>query len=134
MNQQEAINLLKEFSCIEQKFINSELEKQQLSQAVKLISDLADCQNFGICADNIDTAINTLKNYLQATGYQHEVKLDKEAIVEKDPVYLKFRTETMSSILSNYQGEYRGVLISIFASYNQEIEGTYGYLPLDLFD
>lgn len=134
MNQTEAINLLKEFSCLEPKSINSQLEKQQLSQAVKLISDLADCQNFGICADNLDSGINALKNYLKATGYQDEIKLDKDMVVENEPIYLKFNTEKMSSIVSNYQGEYRGVLISIFASYNPEIEGTYGYLPLNLFD
>jgi len=39
----------------------------------------------------------------------------------------------MSSIVSSYSGKYRGVLISIFANHNQQIEGAYGHLPLDLF-
>ncbi len=132
MNQSEALNLLKQFSCLETKQVTSLAEKQQLAEAVIFISSLSDSQNLGICADNTAVALQTLKSYLTANGYEYNINFE-ENIPEDQPVYIKFNTERMSSIISTYFGEYRGVLITIFADYNQKIEGTYGHLPLDLF-
>ncbi len=126
-----ALTILKQYSCIEVKMVNSDAEKQQLQEALKLIVSLSDNQNFGICASTTTEAFNTLKNYLQALGYSEDIgnNLPKE----DKPVYVKFSTERNSYNLSDYLGGYRGVLITIFADFEDKIVGTYGHLPLDLF-
>jgi hypothetical protein len=132
MNQSEALNLLKQFSCLETKPVSSGAEKQKLAEAVILISSLSDSQNLGVCADNMAIGLESLKSYLTANGYEYNLNGELD-VPDNQPVYIKFNTERMSSMISNYSGEYRGVLMTIFAEYNREIEGTYGHLPLDLF-
>ncbi|MBL1210916.1 DUF1824 family protein [Geminocystis sp. GBBB08] len=134
MNQDktQALSILKQYSCIELKIVNTEAEKKELQEALKLIVSLSDNQNFGICASNSQEAFNTLNNYLQALGYTDKINVN--LLEENQPVYLKFSTERISYNLSDYQGEYRGVLITIFADFEDEIVGTYGHLPLDLFN
>ncbi|BAQ63482.1 DUF1824 family protein [Geminocystis sp. NIES-3709] len=127
----QALKLLKEFSCVDVKLVESEIQKQQLQEALKLIVSLSDDQNFGICASSVSQAFNTLKNYLQALEYNHNI--EDNLSLENNPVYLKFSTERKSYNLSDYQGKYRGVLITIFSDFNDRIVGTYGYLPLNLF-
>lgn len=134
MNQDtnQALAILKQYSCIELKIVNSEEEKQTLQSALKLIVSLSDNQNFGICASTTIEALETLKFYLQALGYDEDIEVNFP--LENKPVYLKFSTERMSCHLSDYQGDYRGVLITIFADFDEEIIGTYGHFPLDLFN
>jgi hypothetical protein len=128
----QALAVLKQYSCIELKIINSEEEKQILQSALKLIVSLSDDQNFGICASTTIEALETLKSYLQALGYNKDIDINFP--LENKPVYLKFSKERMSCHLSDYQGDYRGVIITIFADFDEEIIGTYGHLPLDLFN
>lgn len=130
-NIDQALKILKEFSCIEIKLIESDIEKQQLQEALKLIVSLSDDQNFGICASSTTEAFNSLKEYLQPLGYSENIETNLP--LENKPVYLKFSTERKSYNLSDYEGKYRGVLITIFADFNDKIIGTYGHLPLDLF-
>lgn len=134
MNQEiiKAITILKEYSCLELKVINSEEERQILLGALKLIVNLSDEQNFGICASTNIEALETLNNYLQNLGYEHKIIIDLP--LENKSVYLKFSTQKKSYNLSDYQGEYKGVLITIFSDSHDEIQGTYGYLPLNLFN
>ena len=127
----EAICLLKQYSSIEPKSVDSETEKQQLCSAVKLLVSLADAQNFGICASNASEALNTLADYLQALGYDFDCSGNPSD--DPNPVYLKFSTERMSYRINGYDGQYRGVLITIFSEHQDEIVGTYGHLPIDLF-
>lgn len=126
-----ALSLLKTYSCREIKTIKSETEKQELESSIKLIVSLSDDQNFGICASNSTEALNTLKNYLQALGYDHKIEIEEN--LDKKPVYLKYSTERQSYQIIDYSGTYRGVLITIFADFNEEIVGTYGHFPLNLF-
>ena len=133
MNQEKALNLLKQFSCIETKKINSQAQKEELAQALILISNLSESQNLGICADHAILGFKALKSYLHALGYESD-SYPEAQILGDQPIYLKFSTERMSYSTSNYGGEYRGVLVTIFSDYNEDIIGTYGHLPLDLFD
>lgn len=126
-----ALSLLKSYSCTELKTIKSEEEKHKLESSIKLIVSLSDEQNFGICASNSTEALNTLRNYLQAFGYENHLQIEEK--LNHQPVYLKFSTERQSYHISDYSGSYRGVLITIFADFNEEIVGTYGHFPLDLF-
>lgn len=128
----QALTILKQYSGIELKIINSQEEKETLQSALKLIVNLSDYQNLGICASTTQEAFDSLKKYLQALGYSQDITINSS--LENKPVYLKFSTERMSYNLSDYQGKYRGVLITIFADFDDKIVGTYGHLPIDLFD
>ncbi len=131
-NLNQALNILKQYSGVEPKYPDSNQEKQQLSQGVKLIADQADSINIGICASNLQEGFDTLNTYLK--GLDYPVSFEMSATQSKtNPVYIKFNGEKMFHTVSQYSGEYRGVLITIFAYTNEEIMGTYGHLPLDLF-
>jgi hypothetical protein len=132
MDTDQALKLLKEYSGIDLKTVNSHQEKQLLIEALLFIKNLADDQNLGICAINSLEAFNTLQEYLIGLGYSYNINPDTMEVI-KEPVYLKFSTERMAYSIDTYSGEYRGVLITIFADFNDKIVGTYGYLPLDLF-
>jgi len=131
-NLNQALEILKKYSCVEPKTPDSDAEKQQLSQAVKLIANQADSINIGICAANLREGFDALNSYLK--GLEYPVTFEMSATQSKiDPVYIKFNGEKMSHVVSEYSGGYRGVLITVFAYTNEQIMGTYGHLPLNLF-
>lgn len=133
MDVHQALKILKDYSCIEIKHPNSDQEKEELKQAVLLITSLSEWENLGICASNSQEGFKALKNYLIALGYKENL-LPQNITENNDPVYIKFNTEKYSHFISDYSGEYRGVLMTIFAEDNDQIVGTYGHLPLDLFN
>ncbi|MEB3308701.1 MAG: DUF1824 family protein [Snowella sp.] len=127
----QSLKLLKSYSCLEPKLVHSEAEKVELQQAIKQIVSLSEYENLGICADSSEIARQALNQYLNALGY--EAQLDQNALPsQENPIYLKFNTQRMSHYLDGYDGQYRGVLISC-QSEDDNITGTYGYFPLDLF-
>jgi hypothetical protein len=129
---EEAQKILKDFSCIDVKSVDSESEKALIRQALLLLTSLSDYQNFGICADTAAQGFLALETYLKALGY--EATLDQADITSfVGPVYIKFNTQRRSSYLDSYIGKYRGVLVSCQSSQEESINGTYGHLPLDLF-
>jgi len=131
-NLNQALEILKQYSCAEPKTPNSEAEKQKLSEAVKLIAHQSDSINIGVCASNLQEGFEALNTYLK--GLDYPVTFEMSTTQSKiDPVYIKFNGEKMSHIVSEYSGEYRGVLITVFAYSNEQIMGTYGHLPLNLF-
>ena len=128
---QQALELLKSYSCLESKIPNSEAEKQELKTAIQWICQQSEYENLGICADCLQDAEIALKQYLGALGYS----LPLEAGItneEAGAVYLKFNTKKMSQYRDRYDGSYRGVLIAC-QSEDENLMGTYGYFPLDLF-
>lgn len=132
MTIEQALNLLKQYSCIETKNINSEADKTELQQALLLVIKESDSYNLGICADNTQEAINTLTSYLKAFG--HDFIPDSQSVTDlNETVYLKFKIIDKSYYLDTYSGDYRGVLVSCQAE-NDKITGTYGHFPLDLFN
>lgn len=127
----QSLKLLKSYSCLEPKLVHSETEKTELQQAIQQIISLSEYENLGICADSSETARQVLNQYLKALGY--EAQLDQSTLLPQEtPIYLKFNTKKMSHYLDDYDGQYRGVLISC-QSEDDNIAGTYGYFPLDLF-
>ncbi len=126
-----AVKMLRSFSCtVSQTFI-SESEKQQLREAISLIIQESEWENFGICADTATQALDTLNRYLQAFNYP----LITENLPDQDfpnAVYLKYNSQKQSYYLDNYSGDYRGVLISCQGE-DERIIGTYGHFPLDLY-
>ena len=128
----EALSVLKEFSFLDPNTAINEDAKTKLRSAINTIVPLSSAQNLGICCGNSQEALDTLSQYLNALGYQFDV--NSTATNHSDsPSYLKFSTQRMAYNLSSYEGEYRGVLITIFAPGNQDLEGTFGHFPLDLF-
>ena len=133
----EAVALLKKYSCNDVATINSPEEKKQLQQALLLITSLSEWENLGICADDEAQGLKALKNYLQALGYKSQLDSYSFQDVRNQeaanaPVYIKFNTQKLFYYLDSYLGEYRGVLVAIQAE-DEQIVGTYGYFPLDLF-
>ncbi len=132
MHLEEAIKLLRQYSCMTVKIPQSEAEKKELQQAVIEVVNLSDWENLGICANNSKVGFGVLTSYLKALGYP--VRFDLSAInASKEPVYIKYNTQKLSYHLDYYNGESRGVLISC-QSENDLIAGTYGYFPENLFD
>jgi hypothetical protein len=128
---EKALKILKKYSCSENKTVNSEAEKEQLRQALLLIISLSEWENIGICASNEREGFTALKSYLQAFGYDNDFKIEEEVNIQ-EPIYIKFNTQKMSHYLVSYTGKYRGVLVSCQVE-NDELVGTYGHFPLDLF-
>lgn len=128
----QARKLLDQYSCTEQKFVNSQQEKEQLQTALQEIAKESEWENLGICAENTEDAITALKSYLTALGYDINRVNFEEASKLNTPVYIKFSTKQMGFYQDNYTGDYRGVLVSCQAE-DDLIAGVYGHLPLDLF-
>lgn len=127
-----ALKQLKVFSCLEQHPLNSEAEKEQLRQAILLVVRLADYHNLGICADNGKQSLEALAVYLCAFGYPVPPSPQELDSIEA-PIYVKFNLKKQSLYWDSYSGEYRGVLISCQSSEYDELNGTFGHFPLDLF-
>lgn len=128
----DALEILKDYSCLQIKIVDFEADKHKLREAIKIVSSLCETENIGICADNFQEGFTTLKSYLKALKISEN--LEKSANAPKqNPVYIKFNTETMSYYVDYYAGSYRGVLISC-QSDNHNLVGTYGHFPLNLFE
>ena len=72
-----------------------------------------------------------MSSYLKALG--DEVTINYNITSFEGAVYIKFNGQNQKYYLDSYTGTYRGVLVSCQSSMYDSINGTYGYLPLDLF-
>lgn len=127
---QEAQALLKPLNCLEIQPVLSELQKNQIRQALLLVAENSDYQILGICADTTAQGLSALKTYAEALGYQPNLNLTPI----EDSVYIKFNGNTGLCYIDSYMGEHRGVLVSCQSSFTGGINEMYGHLPLDLFD
>ncbi len=126
-----AIATLKAKSCLDTPVITDAAERDTLRQSIQIVTQETEWENLGICADNATEALTSLRQYLQALGYNPDVAIEITPWQDR-PVYLKFNTQKMAHYLDDYEGQYRGVLIACQAE-TEELVGTYGYFPLDLF-
>jgi len=92
---------------------------------------------------SIEEALKLLKEYgcikLKIAQSSEEEEALRQAILtlpedqpELGAVYIKYNTQRQASYLDSYTGTYRGVLVSC-QSENDQLVGTYGHFPLDLF-
>ena len=126
-----ARELLGSFSC-EEGTVESASEKALIRQALLLLADYSDYINLGICADTPTDGLSALASYLKALG--NEITIDSALRASVfGSVYIKFNGQNQKYYLDSYTGKYRGVLVSCQSSRDESINGTYGYLPLDLF-
>ncbi|MGY6530695.1 MAG: DUF1824 family protein [Cyanobacterium sp.] len=127
-----ALQVLKGYSGLKTKIPASEEEKIELQKSLLLVVAEADYFNLGICSSSYDEGFSGLNSYLRAFGYELDISRDETD--GNAPTYIKFNGERLSKIVSEYTGDYRGVLVTIFSDVNESILGTYGHLPLFLFD
>jgi Domain of unknown function (DUF1824) len=131
MSIEEALKLLKEYGCIQLKIAQSPEKEEALRQAILLVNQGSESINLGICADNVEEGFKSLKIYLQVLGYPVPTNLP-ETSPEPGAVYIKYNTQRLAFYVDSYTGTYRGVLISC-QSENEQLVGTYGHFPLNLF-
>lgn len=122
---------LNQFSCLSTPPALSPAEVDQVRQDLASFNDLSDYQTLGICAGSLGEAKTAMESFLAALGVQ--VTLDLPS--REGAVYLKFNTLKGAWYLDGYSGQSRGVLITFHSSEPdyQELVGTYGPFPFDLF-
>ncbi|MDX2230778.1 MAG: DUF1824 family protein [Leptolyngbyaceae cyanobacterium bins.349] len=130
LNRHTAIALLRQFICIDQMPVERMPAKATVQQAILLMRDHSDYQILGICADTAAVAIAALHSYLKAFGFSELPQPEAIAGV----VYLKYNPKTGLCYLKPYEGEHRGVLVSCQSAYDEDVNETFGHLPLDLFE
>jgi hypothetical protein len=131
MSIEEALKLLQKYSCIQTKIVSSREEKESLKEAIALLERSSHSINLGACARNVGEGRKALQEYLIGLGYVPALDA-AEASSPEGAVYLKYSTKNRNCYLDTYTGTYRGVLIS-YQSENENLVGTFGHFPLDLF-
>lgn len=122
---------LHRFSCLQTAPELTTSEKAEVQAALQTFNEWSDYQTLGVCADSLVIGKVALEAYLKALGIS--VTLD---LPPRDgPVYLKFNTLKGAWYLDDYSGSSRGVLVSYHTSEPEadDVNGTYGPFPLDLF-
>jgi hypothetical protein len=101
--------------------------KQDLAQ----FDDWSEYQTLGVCAESLSAGQAALESFLKALGVSVTLDLPERS----GPIFLKFNTLKGAWYLDDYSGDSRGVLITFHTSEPEydELVGTYGPFPLDLF-
>lgn len=124
-----AVQLLRRFTCLDRLTPEDIPAPEVTRQALHIVADRSDYQIFGICADTVAEANQALQDYLAVLQYD-----DRPTLTPLEgPVYVKYNPHTGLCHAAPYGGEYRGVLVSCQSAYDQDINETFGHLPLDLF-
>jgi hypothetical protein len=110
----------------------SALQQQSICESLLWLNELSEYQTLGICADTLAEAQAALKSYVAALSQPIEVTLPEQS----GAVFLKFNTLKNAWYLDSYSGSSRGVLVTYHTSDFEldDVNGTYGPFPLDLFE
>lgn len=120
---------LSRFSCLTTPPQLSPEEQASLRSAILQFNELSDYQTLGICADTLAAGKAAMESYVTALGIPLTLDLpDRDGVV-----YIKFNTLKGAWYLDSYSGSSRGVLITYHSSDIDEMNGTYGPFPLELF-
>lgn len=127
----EAQDLLRQFICLDREPSSPDLESAIVREALLLVVDHSDYQIFGICADNASQGQQALHSYLAALNRD-----ERPAVVSttNDAVYIKYNPKTGLCRAEPYTGNHRGVLVSCQSADDDDINETFGHLPIDLFE
>lgn len=109
----------------------SDEQKQAVREALLWLNEQSEYQTLGICADSLGAAEAALKGYVGALSQPIRVDIPAQG----GAVFLKFNTLKNAWYVDGYSGESRGVLVTYHTSEPEldEVNGTYGPFPLDLF-
>ena len=110
----------------------SEDQKGAVRSALLWLNEMSEYQTIGICSESIAEAEPALKGYVAALSAPINVDLPTE---QTGAVFLKFNTLKNAWYLDGYSGESRGVLVTYHTTEAgmDDVNGTYGPFPLDLF-
>ena len=135
-----AIKLLQQFTVIDTAMgastlatsvrkLPAELSRESIYEALTLVLDGSEYQLIGICAENYAEGTLALQQYLAAFGYETTL-----TFADPDqPIYIKYNSKTEACYSKPYDGDHRGVIVSCQSSYDEDVNETFGHLPLDLF-
>ena len=121
---------LLQFTCFQTTPSLTAEAAHQVQAALKFLVDRSDFQTYGVCADSLEQGRQALEGYLAGLG--HAVDLNGLPQIE-GPVYMKYNLKNGKAYLDEYVGTARGVLVTCHGADEDEVTGTYGHLPLDLF-
>ena len=109
----------------------NEAQRESVRHALRQLNAVSEYQTLGICADDLSLAEAALKRYVAALSQPIQVDIPPR----EGAVFLKFNTLKNAWYLDGYSGESRGVLVTFHTSEPEmdEVNGTYGPFPLDLF-
>ena len=128
---QKAQELLRQFICLDHEPSSIESDYATVRAALFLMVDRSDYQIFGICADNATQGQQALHSYLRALN--RDERPDVEATTDH-AVYIKYNPKTGLCRAELYTGNHRGVLVSCQSADDDDINETFGHLPIDLFE
>lgn len=112
---------------------------EQVQRSLQFLVGESDFQTFGICADSAQASEAALNSYLTGLGYADLLKngIEIQAPVDlnptQTPVFMKYNLRNGKCYQEPYTGTARGVLITCHGAAQDEINGTYGHFPLNLF-
>ncbi|MGD1899675.1 MAG: DUF1824 family protein [Phormidesmis sp.] len=109
----------------------SEAQTQTVREHLLWLNEHSEYQTLGICAGTLGEAEAALKGYVSALS--QPIRVD---IPPRDgAVFLKFNTLKNAWYVDGYTGDSRGVLVTYHTSEPEldDVNGTYGPFPLDLF-
>jgi hypothetical protein len=104
--------------------------RDRLRHHLKTLAELSDYQTFGVCSPTVQGGFTALKSYVNALCYEARFEIP----IAPEPVYIKFHSLSKSWYLESYPGAGRGVLITFHSNINDDLNGTYGYFPLNLYE
>ena len=129
-----AQHLLRQFMCIDLGASTEGLDPETVRSAVQTVAQASEYQIFGVCADNAVQGIKALHAYLEGLGYTARPELAATAgAAIAGPIYIKYNPKLDRCHNDRYIGEHRGVLVSCQSAYEEDVNETFGHLPLDLF-
>ena len=109
----------------------SATQAEDIRSALLWLNEMSEYQTLGICAGALPDAEVALKGYIAALSQPINVDIP----TQEGAVFLKFNTLKNAWYLDGYSGESRGVLVTYHTSEPDldDVNGTYGPFPLDLF-
>jgi Domain of unknown function (DUF1824) len=128
---QSAQQLLRQYMCINLGASAEGLDRATVRAALQTVAAASEYQILGICADDAAQGINALQAYLAALNYADQPVVSEEIA---GPIYIKYNPKLGRCYADSYIGEHRGVLVSCQSAYEDEVNETFGHLPLDLFE
>lgn len=110
----------------------TESQQKAIREALLWLNENSEYQTLGVCANSLSQAESALKSYVAAISHPIQVDIPERA----GAVFLKFNTLKNAWYVDSYSGNSRGVLVTYHTSEPEEddVNGTYGPFPLDLFD
>lgn len=132
-------HFLNQFVCFQTLPPLSESIAEQVQRSLQFLVDESDFQTFGICADSAQASEAALNSYLSGLGYlqltENQIEIEAPADLDstQTPVFMKYNLRNGKCYQEPYTGTARGVLITCHGAAQDEINGTYGHFPLDLF-